>query len=1272
LLSALGGIIAVVTAFAFPAGYAVIGHLKQADQLARKAELTAARVASHIQAPITRHSDPDQLAAISELLTASAVPLVQRIVDPHGATVLEKGTPLPWPTFTREGPILASGALIGRLEISASIRPLIEEVAVVALGALALAAAAYFASAVPPLRFIDETLAKLETANDKLEQQKKLLDTALDNMVQGLVMFDAEERVVIANDRFQEVYGLEPGELKPGETLREVAASRVASGVYRGITADDVVKAVRGRVARGTVSHVTSRLGDGRIVSVAIHPRQGGGWVSTHTDITEREKLNARLEEQNRLLKAQEEMLRAQNQQLDAALNNMVQGLAMFDADGRVVIANAPYAELYGLTPEQVKPGTPLREIVEHRIANGLYAGEDVERVEQELIERARIGKVSHLANKLADGRMISASVRPRSDGGWVVTHQDISEREALGAQLARQNALLEQREQQLQAQNARFVAAIDNMSQGLCLFDREQRVVFANRRYAELYGLSPGEVQPGTTLREILTARAARGVYDNTDAAQSIEEGVASFNREVSQILPLADGRFISVLRRPMPDGSLISTHEDITEREKLYAELAAQKEELRAQNERFDAALRNMSQGLCMFDAEQRVLMANERYAEIYGLTLDQVTPGTTLRQIIEHRIAKGIFAGANPEAYIQERLARFHEASVAVHRLSDGRSICIRRQPMAEGGWVTTHEDVTEREALQIRLEQQNQQLDAAMNNMSQGLAMFDDQQRLVVCNKLYAEMYGLSPEQVKPGTTAREILQHRLSTGCYATDEPDRFADDRLAKYGTIDSEVMELADGRIINVSQRQMANGWRVFTHQDITAQRCSEAKIVHMALHDALTDLPNRVLLNERLEQALPRIRRDEMLAVHLIDLDHFKSVNDTLGHAAGDKLLKLVTGRLRGLVREVDTIARMGGDEFAVLQVGIGQPSDATALALRIIEAIGAPYDIDDQQVIIGTSIGIAVGPSDGDKPDQLIRSADLALYRAKEDGRGTYRYFGPEMDAQMQARRIMECDLRRALAAGEFELHYQPVVDLSSDEISGVEALIRWHHPEKGTILPSAFIPVAEEIGFIVPLGEWAIREACRTASRWPGNVRIAVNLSPVQFRNPGFVQVVVNALATSGLAADRLELEITETVLLHDSEATLSTLYQLRALGVRIAIDDFGTGFSSLSYLQSFPFDKIKIDRSFVNDIADGVGSLNIVRAVAAMANGLGMRTTAEGVETVEQLETVRAEGCTEMQGFLFSRPLPAGEIEQLLLARCKPTADDGKRAEGYAA
>ncbi|HYS87967.1 MAG TPA: EAL domain-containing protein, partial [Bradyrhizobium sp.] len=442
--------------------------------------------------------------------------------------------------------------------------------------------------------------------------------------------------------------------------------------------------------------------------------------------------------------------------------------------------------------------------------------------------------------------------------------------------------------------------------------------------------------------------------------------------------------------------------------------------------------------------------------------------------------------------------------------------------------------------------------------------------------------------------------------------------------------------------------------GW-VATHEDITEQRRSEVKIEYMAHHDSLTDLANRVLLNERLEYALDRTDPEQMVAVHHLDLDQFKAVNDTFGHPAGDKLLKIVADRLRGLVRETDTIARMGGDEFVIVQSAIADPADATSLAQRVIRLMSEPYDLDGQQAVIGASIGIAVGPGDGSSADKLLRNADLALYRAKGDGRGTFRFFEPAMDLQMQTRRIMEQELRKALPAGEFELYYQPVVNLVSNEISGFEALLRWNHPTKGMIAPATFIPLSEEIGFIVPLGEWVIRQACAAAARWPGELRVAVNISAVQFRSAGLMQVIVGALANSGLDPTRLEIEITETVLLESKETTLDVLHQLRALGVRIAMDDFGTGYSSLTYLQCFPFDKIKIDRSFVKDIAENTGSLNIVRAVAALANGMGMTATAEGVETREQLDRITSEGCTEMQGFLFSQPLPAHEIERLYLS-----------------
>ncbi len=434
-----------------------------------------------------------------------------------------------------------------------------------------------------------------------------------------------------------------------------------------------------------------------------------------------------------------------------------------------------------------------------------------------------------------------------------------------------------------------------------------------------------------------------------------------------------------------------------------------------------------------------------------------------------------------------------------------------------------------------------------------------------------------------------------------------------------------------------------------------------------HLALHDTLTGLPNRVLLNERLEQALTRVKDGEGVATHILDLDHFKHVNDTLGHSVGDKMLRMAADRLRALVRETDTIARMGGDEFAIVQT-ISSVTEATSLAQRIVEAVSGPYEIDGHQAVIGTSVGIAIGPYDGVSPDQLLINADLALYQAKGAGRGAFCIFETTMHAQMLARRTMESDLRKALAENQFELHYQPVVNLASNAVSGFEALIRWCHPEKGMIPPGAFIPLAEEIGLIGPIGEWVIKHACVTAARWPEHVTIAVNISPAQFQNPAFVQVVVDALAASGLCPSRLELEITETALLSDSDATLGMLHEIQKLGVRVANDDFGTGYSSLSNLQSFPFDRLKIDRSFVKNIASCSGSLNIVRAVAALASGLGIPATAEGVENMAQLAQVVSEGCTEMQGFLMSEALPADEVERLFFPGCRTAkAEDSAEA-----
>jgi diguanylate cyclase (GGDEF)-like protein len=534
------------------------------------------------------------------------------------------------------------------------------------------------------------------------------------------------------------------------------------------------------------------------------------------------------------------------------------------------------------------------------------------------------------------------------------------------------------------------------------------------------------------------------------------------------------------------------------------------------------------------------------------------------------------------------------------------------------------------------------------------MPQGLCMFDADQKLIICNDRYAEIYGLPPDHKVAGTSLRTILEDHIVNGT-CPEDIDEYVNKRLAAVAEHKPYylVNELRDGHAIAISYQPMADGGAVATHEDITERRQAEVRIAYMAHHDALTDLPNRVRLREEMVRALHRVERGETFAILCLDLDCFKAVNDTLGHPIGDVLLQTVSDRLRGCVRATDMVARLGGDEFAIVQAGAEQPVEPIALATRLIKAMSEPFDIKGHQIVIGASVGIAIAPNDGNDPDHLLKNADMALYRAKEDGRGIYRFFEPTMDAKMQVRRALELDLRKALVLGEFELFYQPLITLETDEISGFEALLRWRHPQRGLVAPAEFIPLAEEIGLICPIGAWVLKQACSEATSWPDSIKVAVNLSPVQFKNGTVVLDVIAALDRSGLSAHRLELEITETVLLHDTDATVSTLNQLRALGVRISMDDFGTGYSSLGYLRKFPFDKIKIDQSFIHDLSDKPESIAIVRAVAGLGSALGIATTAEGVETEEQLRQLREEGCTEVQGYLFSEPKPASELRSIL-------------------
>jgi diguanylate cyclase (GGDEF)-like protein/PAS domain S-box-containing protein len=555
--------------------------------------------------------------------------------------------------------------------------------------------------------------------------------------------------------------------------------------------------------------------------------------------------------------------------------------------------------------------------------------------------------------------------------------------------------------------------------------------------------------------------------------------------------------------------------------------------------------------------------------------------------------------------------------------------------------------------ELEASQKQLHEQKVRLNTAINNMSQGLVLFDSSERLVLRNQRYIEMYGLSPDLVQPGRNFQDLILHRKNTGSFEGDI-DEYRSSVLSSlaHGKTTRTFAHSPDGRSIQIVNQPLPDGGWLATHEDVTEQRRSEARIAYLAHHDALTGLANRVAMGQKIEEAASRYRRTgKPFSVLLLDLDRFKYVNDTLGHPAGDVLLQEVAIRLKTCLPETDVLGRLGGDEFAIIQAGeANQREAASAFADRIIEIIGKPFSIDRNEVNIGTSIGIALAPEHATTPNDLLKMADMALYRAKSVGRNSYCFFDPEMTEAAGARREVETELRHAIQNHQLTLDYQPIIDSRTSRICGVEALVRWRHPTKGVMSPDQFIPLAQETGLINQIGEWVLRTACVEAAKWPADVKLAINLSPVQFRKANLGEVVMSALAQSGLPPKRLELEITETTLIDSAAECLPTLRQFKNAGISIALDDFGTGYSSLSHLTMFPFDKIKIDKSFIQNMTKRTDCAAIISATLTLARSLEIETTAEGVETREQYQFLRLAGVTSLQGFLFKRPGPVSEID----------------------
>jgi diguanylate cyclase (GGDEF)-like protein/PAS domain S-box-containing protein len=795
-----------------------------------------------------------------------------------------------------------------------------------------------------------------------------------------------------------------------------------------------------------------------------------------------------------------------------------------------------------------------------------------------------------------------------------------------------------------------RFDTALNNMSQGLCFFNGAQRLIVCNRRYLDMYDLHPESVKPGTLLAEIVDLRFDAGSFPamTKDEYLRWRNGFVVNEQAADSIVELANGRVFQICHRPMPDRGWVATHEDITERyraEQVLTEAKANAERAeiaaRAAHATLIDALDVVPEGLVILDSDDRYILWNRRYAEVYADSQDLLAPGMSFEEMLRIRLARGQYPDAKgcEEQWLRERLAR-HAQPQSTHEqlLSGDRWIRIEEHRTADGGSIGVRIDITD-----LKRREASFRLLFEENPLPMWVVDVNTLELLAV-NAATCRHYGYSREQMLL-MTAGDLRVPEETEGLrneFRENKGMQTAQD-TRRHITADGRVIEVAiEARPLRYHDRDAC----IAVAFDMTDRKRAEQRILHLACHDALTDLPNRAAVDSHFSRVLNGARlRGGSFAVLCIDFDRFKQINDLFGHSMGDKALREASRRLE-VAAQGAFLARIGGDEFIAITEHDPLPSSAELLANRLRGALDSDIEIDGHSFDLDLSIGIAVYPRDGDDARSLFANADAALYRAKHEGRGANRFFTPAMDQQLRDRRALERDLKSAVANGELFLEYQPQRH-SNGAIIGFEALVRWHHPQRGIVPPAEFIPIAEESDIIVEIGAWVLREACREAVSWDASLQVAVNVSAIQFRRGDLQHLVRTVLHESGISPARLELEITEGVLIENVARAASMLKALKILGIRIALDDFGTGYSSLSYLQSFPLDRIKIDRSFIASLGHTDRSLAIVRAVIGLAHGLGLPVLAEGVETNEQLATLIREGCDEMQGYLIGRPRPIG-------------------------
>jgi diguanylate cyclase (GGDEF)-like protein/PAS domain S-box-containing protein len=920
---------------------------------------------------------------------------------------------------------------------------------------------------------------------------------------------------------------------------------------------------------------------------------------------------------------------REQNVHLDAALNNMRQGLVMFDKNNRLVVVNQRYIEMYGLSPDSVKPGCTLRDVLQQRAASGTFN----HNIDEEIAKFGTSRGIEDRTRDLPDGRRILVRNRLTSDHGWLSTHDDITEQRRIELALIAARHEAEEAEQQARAVHERLRDAVEAVPEGFALFDAQGRYVLWNRSYAETYRQAGIGLRAGMPFEDVLRAGIARGLYP--DAWGREEEWLA--DRLARHAQPqsdheqcLADGRWLRIQERRTEDGGSVGIRIDITELKQR------------------EASFRLLFEGnpipmwVCQPETS-RFLAVNDAAIAQYGYTREQFMRMSLVdirppEEVDEFRRLAG-----TPEA-------RYDAGRTWRHIRADGSEmqVGIFSQKLSyegEPASIVAIVDVTERKQAENALRRTRAFLDTIIENIPATVLVKDARDlRYLLINRAGEQLFGVPREDVI-GKTFTEVFSDEKARTFSNNDVRAMAGRDRIFS----DTHPLTTPGNGVRLVTSSKLAiagdNGepeYVLTVIDDVTARERAEQRVEHLAHHDPLTDLPNRTAFNAHLAAVLERAQAgNEAFAVLSLDLDRFKEINDVFGHPVGDALLRALAERLTAAVPGT-FLARVGGDEFSMIVAEGAQPATAEALAAKLQAAVAQDLEIEGRNIRGGLSIGVSIFPGDAAEATALVANADAALYRAKADGRGTIRFFDQSTDKRLRDRRALQHDLESALARRELMLHYQPQARIGG-HIVGFEALLRWRHPVHGFIPPDFFIPLAEENGLIVPIGEWVIREACREAASWARPLSIAVNLSPIQFRHGDLPGLIHSILLESGLSPRRLEFEITETALINDFSRAVSILRRLKDLGVNLAMDDFGAGYSSLSNLQSLPFDKIKIDKTFISNVQSSPQSAAIVRTIIGLARGLDMAVLAEGVETKDQLAFLASEDCDAYQGYLLGRP-----------------------------